>query len=111
MIGYDDLPDSSFSIPPLTTPKQDYERIGKAAVNNLMAAARKEQDNSPVLLKCPLVIRGSSGPVFQGKHQKARSRGKGTAQSRSQDFSRKMSTDGGSSRKQKTSAAKNIGLR
>jgi DNA-binding LacI/PurR family transcriptional regulator len=67
VVGYDDMPDSSFSIPPLTTLRQDYEGIEKAAVNNLMAADRKDQDNNRVLLKCPLVIRGSTRPAFQGK--------------------------------------------
>jgi DNA-binding LacI/PurR family transcriptional regulator len=72
VIGYDDMPDSGFSIPPLTTLRQDYEGIGKAAIYNLMSAIRKEQDRKPVLLKCPLIIRGSSGPVFRAKRKKLR---------------------------------------
>src|ERR1700738_5225852 len=94
VIGYDDMPDASFSIPPLTTLRQDYEGIGKAAVNNLMASARREQNHNPVLLKCPLIIRGSTGPAFQGKRQKPRFRHKGNAQSRLPDFSPRNSTDG-----------------
>jgi DNA-binding LacI/PurR family transcriptional regulator len=94
VIGYDDMPDASFSIPPLTTLRQDYEGIGKAAVNNLMASARREQNHNPVLLKCPLIIRGSTGPAFQGKRHKPRFRHKGNAQSRLPDFSPRNSTDG-----------------
>jgi DNA-binding LacI/PurR family transcriptional regulator len=75
VIGYDDMPDSSFSIPPLTTLRQDYEGIGKAAVNNLIAADRKKTGNNPVLLKCPLIVRASTGPAFQGERQKRRSKG------------------------------------
>jgi hypothetical protein len=71
-IGYDDMPNSGFSIPPLTTLRQDYEGIRKAAIYNLMSAIRKEQDRKPVLLKCPLIIRGSSGPVFRAKRKKPR---------------------------------------
>jgi DNA-binding LacI/PurR family transcriptional regulator len=74
VIGYDDMPDAGFSIPPLTTLRQDYEGIGKAAVNNLIAPDRKKKGNNPILLKCPLVIRGSTGPAFQGKRQKPRSK-------------------------------------
>ena len=69
VIGYDDMPDSSFSIPPLTTLRQDYEGIGKAAIQSLMSV-RKDHDRSPILLKCPLVIRESSGPVLSRKRRK-----------------------------------------
>ena len=105
VIGYDDMPDSSFSIPPLTTLRQDYEGIGKAAVNNLMAAARKEQDNNPVLLKCPLIIRGSTGPASRKKRHKPRSRDKGKAQPKSPESFAENVNRWVSSRKQKKSAA------
>lgn len=94
VVGYDDMPDAGFSIPPLTTLRQDYEGIGKAAVNNLMAAARKERNHNPVLLKCPLIIRGSTGSAFQGKRHTQRSRGKGNAQSKLPDLAPRKSTDG-----------------
>jgi DNA-binding LacI/PurR family transcriptional regulator len=41
-------PDAGFSIPPLTTLRQDYEGIGKAAVNNLIAADRKEKSKESI---------------------------------------------------------------
>jgi DNA-binding LacI/PurR family transcriptional regulator len=110
VIGYDDMPDAGFSIPPLTTLRQDYEGIGKAAVNNLMAAARKEKNNNPVLLKCPLIVRASTGPAFPRKHQKPRSRGKGKTQPRLPDFPPRMSTDGSAHQTKKSRAKNKLGL-
>jgi hypothetical protein len=60
---------------------------------SVMAAARKERNHNPVLLKCPLIIRGSTGPAFQGKRHTQRSRGKGNAQSKLPDLAPRKSTD------------------
>ncbi len=91
VVGYDDMPDAGFSIPPLTTLRQDYEGIGKTAVNNLMAPAGKEKDNTPVLLKCPLIVRASTGPASRAQLRKRSHKGKGKTRSRQQDFSGKLS--------------------
>lgn len=63
VVGCDDMMESSFTIPPLTTIKQDFAAIGLAAVNNLLAAARKEEYNKNILLDCPLVVRESTASL------------------------------------------------
>jgi DNA-binding LacI/PurR family transcriptional regulator len=68
VVGYDDMPDAGFAIPPLTTLRQDYEGIGRKAVNSLMnslTATSRKENNKPILLPCPLVIRASTGPAVQ----------------------------------------------
>jgi hypothetical protein len=66
VIGYDDMPEAAFAIPPLTTVNQDYEGIGTTAVNNLIAASRKEKFSPNILLRSPFVVRASTGPVREG---------------------------------------------
>ena len=63
VIGYDDMPESGYAVPPLTTLFQDYERIGQMAINTLLAAARQEEFEKNILLNCPLMVRASSGPA------------------------------------------------
>jgi DNA-binding LacI/PurR family transcriptional regulator len=71
VIGCDDMTESSFTMPPLTTIKQDFAAIGLAAVNNLLAAAAKEEYNKSILLECPLVVRESTASPFKGAGSKA----------------------------------------
>ena len=63
VIGYDDMPESAYAVPPLTTLFQDYARIGQMAINTLLAAARQEKYEKNPLLDCPLMIRASSAPA------------------------------------------------
>jgi DNA-binding LacI/PurR family transcriptional regulator len=72
VIGYDDMPEAAFAIPPLTTVNQDYEGIGTTAVNNLIAASRKEKFSSNILLSSPFVVRASTGPVREAAATKKR---------------------------------------
>jgi DNA-binding LacI/PurR family transcriptional regulator len=36
VVGFDDTPESAYFIPPLTTVRQDFERVGRAAVQLLV---------------------------------------------------------------------------
>lgn len=65
VVGYDDIPDSAFYSPPLTTVGQDLFRLGQIAVQELeqrILASRKGEpyDGKNVLLQPKLVIRQSS---------------------------------------------------
>jgi DNA-binding LacI/PurR family transcriptional regulator len=75
VVGYDDMPDAGFAIPPLTTLRQDYEGIGRTAVNSLMnslTATSRKENNKPILVPCPLIIRASTGPAVQLRKRKRR---------------------------------------
>jgi len=66
VVGYDDVPDSAFYSPPLTTVGQDLFRLGQIAVQELehrIIAMRRGETNykvKNVLLQPELVIRQSS---------------------------------------------------
>lgn len=67
VVGYDNIPLSAFSVPPLTTVDQPKERMGRLAVEMCLAAVegRSVQD---VVLRGELVIRESAAaPGGQGK--------------------------------------------
>lgn len=65
LAGFDDLPASAVLAAPLTTVAQDYNAIGAAAVESLLARMEPSefQIRRQVVLPCRLVVRQSCGPV------------------------------------------------
>lgn len=62
IIGYDDLPMTAYTVPPLTTLRQDRLALGKCgyyAVSCLL----KQVPIGSILLRAQLIVRGSTGPV------------------------------------------------
>lgn len=59
IVGYDDIPFAAFTMPPLTTIRQNCHVGARALVEKLMRAARHEPNESMVI-PTELVIRGSS---------------------------------------------------
>jgi DNA-binding LacI/PurR family transcriptional regulator len=63
VIGIDDIPMSAYMTPPLTTLKQDFQTIGRAAGNLLVdAITYPERPCQHSLIPAQLVIRRSTGP-------------------------------------------------
>ena len=63
VVGIDDLPESAYFDPPLTTLRNDFEGQGRAAVSRLLARM-EHADYLPVPVAPPtLVVRRSSGPA------------------------------------------------
>jgi DNA-binding LacI/PurR family transcriptional regulator len=62
VVGFDDIPEAPFMIPPLTTVRQDFSALGRHSVELLRElAASAEADGTPsVLLKPELKIRRSA---------------------------------------------------
>jgi len=62
VIGFDDIPESAHTMPPLTTVRQDFRHVGSLAVALLVAALSGEElpDTSP--LPAELVKRSSVAP-------------------------------------------------
>jgi DNA-binding LacI/PurR family transcriptional regulator len=61
VVGFDDTPESAYFIPPLTTVRQDFQRVGRAAVRLLvdqLTSGTKRKDR--VLIDPELVCRKSS---------------------------------------------------
>jgi len=49
VVGYDDTEDSACFIPPLTTIKQDFKRLGQVSVDHLLALIRREETAAEIL--------------------------------------------------------------
>jgi LacI family transcriptional regulator, galactose operon repressor len=61
VVGFDDLPASAMTHPPLTTVRQPLYEMGRTAASMVMAAVRGERIAKRVELATSLVIRESSG--------------------------------------------------
>jgi len=62
IIGYDDLPMASFTVPPITTIRQDRIAIGKCGYYAISSLLNQVAIGS-ILLRAQLIIRESTGPV------------------------------------------------
>lgn len=72
VVGFDDTPESAYFLPPLTTVRQDFQRLGEAAVHSLLemlgtGAASSQQ----VVIEPSLVLRQSSGVRRSGSPRRA----------------------------------------
>ena len=67
VVGFDDTPESAYFIPPLTTVRQDFQRVGRAAVQLLLdqlATGARSRDR--VLINPELICRKSSSITETG---------------------------------------------
>lgn len=65
IIGFDDLPMTAYTTPPLTTIRQDRTGLGQCgyyAINCLLNGL----PIGSILLRAPLIVRGSTGPAPEG---------------------------------------------
>jgi len=63
VVGFDDIPEAPFFLPPLTTVRQDFGELGRRAVHLLMERIAGTHAPSPVLPIAPdLVVRASTAP-------------------------------------------------
>ncbi|MBB2986870.1 LacI family DNA-binding transcriptional regulator [Terracoccus luteus] len=60
VVGFDDVPEAAYVIPPLTTVRQDFPAIGRAAIGMLTAAIAGEKMQKPSLIDPELVVRRST---------------------------------------------------
>ena len=62
IIGFDDLPMTEYTVPSLTTIRQDRTALGKCGFYALSCLLNKVAIGS-ILLRAPLVVRNSTGPA------------------------------------------------
>jgi DNA-binding LacI/PurR family transcriptional regulator len=63
VVGFDDIPDAGWYLPPLTTVHQDFAEVGRRCVQALLRQIREEQvDAGTVLVPTALIPRGSTAP-------------------------------------------------
>jgi DNA-binding LacI/PurR family transcriptional regulator len=63
IIGFDDIPESAHSLPPLTTVHQDFREVGVRAVRHLVARLQGEEPSAEAPIVPTLVRRASTSPV------------------------------------------------
>jgi DNA-binding LacI/PurR family transcriptional regulator len=61
VVGFDDLPETRYFIPPLTTVRQDFDAVGREAIALLVRAISGSPPRRPDLIPPELIIRASSG--------------------------------------------------
>ena len=61
VVGFDDMPDSRHFLPPLTTVRQDFGRIGQRTVARLLAEMTGDAAGEDEQILPELVVRGSTG--------------------------------------------------
>ena len=62
VVGFDDIGESAYSIPPLTTVRQDFDVVGREGLSLLLRAIDGKVDDEHITVEPQLVVRDSSGP-------------------------------------------------
>ncbi|ROP27836.1 LacI family transcriptional regulator [Couchioplanes caeruleus] len=65
VVGFDDMPDSGYFLPPLTTVHQDFAEIGRRSLALLLEHMTDEEDSAPpahLVVPPDLVVRASTAP-------------------------------------------------
>ncbi len=71
VVGFDDIPEAAYFLPPLTTVRQDFGELGRRAVHLLMDRIADEQSaDSPLPISPELIVRASAAPrrLAAGRH-------------------------------------------
>jgi DNA-binding LacI/PurR family transcriptional regulator len=63
VVGFDDVPEAAYLIPPLTTVRQDFAGVGRRAIEVVTAAIQGEPSSPSPLLAPTLIVRDSTGPI------------------------------------------------
>ncbi len=63
VVGFDDIEVTGYSLPPLTTVRQDFGDLGRLAVRVLLARLAGERPEVPTLIQPELVTRSSTRPI------------------------------------------------
>lgn len=63
VVGFDDVPEAAYLIPPLTTIRQDFTALGRRCIEAVLALINGEPPIEPEPLIPNLVIRESTGPA------------------------------------------------
>jgi len=62
VVGFDDIPESAYFSPPLTTVRQDFSELGRRCLHLLFARIEGEGTPPRVVVPPELVVRASTGP-------------------------------------------------
>ncbi|SEL31315.1 LacI family DNA-binding transcriptional regulator [Nonomuraea pusilla] len=63
VVGFDDIPEAAYLIPPLTTVRPDHEEVGRRAVETLLRLVGGEEAQEPPPVAPTLIRRASTAPA------------------------------------------------
>ncbi|MBC9824119.1 LacI family DNA-binding transcriptional regulator [Terrabacter sp. MAHUQ-38] len=74
VVGFDDVPEAEYLVVPLTTVRQDFDGVGRAAVDRVTHLLRGSEHTpaAPPLLESALVVRSSTAPPRAGRFMTGR---------------------------------------
>jgi DNA-binding LacI/PurR family transcriptional regulator len=70
IIGFDNIPESGYLIPGLTTVNQSFDEIGNKAISRMLHQLSQESKKEAVMIKPALVLRSSTKEIKSGKRIK-----------------------------------------
>jgi DNA-binding LacI/PurR family transcriptional regulator len=62
-VGYDDIPESNYLTPSLTTIRPNFDALGKAAIDKMLKQLQQVAVKEAVMLKPELVVRKSTARI------------------------------------------------
>ncbi|HEY3481785.1 MAG TPA: substrate-binding domain-containing protein, partial [Streptomyces sp.] len=62
VVGFDDIPEAAWYLPPLTTVHQDFSEVGRRCVEQLLRQIRTEEERGVTLVPTELKVRSSTAP-------------------------------------------------
>lgn len=65
IIGFDDIPEAEYFMPPLTTIRQDFSDLGRKIMSTLIEILRGETEEIALLPVPKIILRHSTGPVSE----------------------------------------------
>jgi DNA-binding LacI/PurR family transcriptional regulator len=60
VVGFDDLPESPYFLPSLTTVRQDFSELGKYAMSKMLQQLKEQNEKSTLMVKPELIVRNST---------------------------------------------------
>jgi DNA-binding LacI/PurR family transcriptional regulator len=65
VVGFDDIPEAQYFMPPLTTVRQDFAEIGRRALTLMLEMMDADGDvpPSPAMVAPELILRSSTAPA------------------------------------------------
>ena len=67
VIGFDNIPESEYLVPSVTTVSQGFDQLGNAAIEKMLLQLRESSPKEAVMLKPELIVRDSTRKLNTGK--------------------------------------------
>lgn len=62
VVGFDDVPEAGYYVPPLTTVRQDFPEVGRRCISDLLHKIAGRDSEARTAIQPELIVRASTGP-------------------------------------------------